>query len=419
MCMISTEIESVSKTKIMVAPNHNNTRQLTVYSNHVANVSNSNAMVLPVPLPQTLQFIDLSEYKDLFEDCAKCFYNPHKMYSLNLSTNSYSMSDSMPLKVFNVGSYQVSLAMNLEQISRVDSRVFELSPGLEQTLQTFYYDKYWGFIICKLNLGPESYHPLAYSHQIIDNKIYIPTRHYHQEVKWADANKWALGTHLDPKQNPLNARNWNENNIDASPMFRTEKLGPASPEANGWGNLVGGEVEGEGGLNGWANIVKESNLDDMSFYSSNQFKTPVSRFESGFSSGSNLSQSEAQYESNSIARMSSRYDNLKKLNNNKHHSPPQSSHRSSQSSSQSSPQSSSLTYKNIADDWSHSIYLMNLNPGLNKHIVQMNSCKEIWDRKTLFDPEKINFNFGRCDNFEKIKIEGSYPNIDLVIPISA
>jgi len=49
----------------------------------------------------------------------------------------------------------------------------------------------------------------------------------------------------------------------------------------------------------------------------------------------------------------------------------------------------------------------------------MNSCKEIWDRKTLFDPEKINFNFGRCDNFEKIKIEGSYPNIDLVIPISA
>ena len=171
MCMISTEIESVSKTKIMVAPNHNNTRQLTVYSNHVANVSNSNAMVLPVPLPQTLQFIDLSEYKDLFEDCAKCFYNPHKMYSLNLSTNSYSMADNMPLKVFNVGSYQVSLAMTLEQISRVDSRVFELSPGLEQNLQTFYYDKYWGFIICKLNLGPESYHPLAYSHQIIDNKI--------------------------------------------------------------------------------------------------------------------------------------------------------------------------------------------------------------------------------------------------------
>lgn len=259
MCMISNEIESVSNTKILVAPNHDKSRQLIVYSNYVSNVSESNAMVLPVPLPQTLQFIDLSKYADLFEDCDKCFYNPYE--SRSFSTNSFNTKDDKPLQVFNVGSYKVSVAMNLEQISKVDSRVFKLSPGLNQVLNTFYYQPYWGFVICKLNSGPESYHPLAYSHQIIDSKIYIPTRHYHKEVEWANVNQWALGTHLDPKQNPLNAKSWTEDNINQSPMFRNEQFGKTSPEANGWINMVGG-----------------IGLDNIEMYSSNQFETPMSRF---------------------------------------------------------------------------------------------------------------------------------------------
>jgi len=385
MCLISTEIESVSNTKILVAPNHNNTRQLTIYSNFVSNVSESNAMVLPVPLPQTIEFINLSGYKNLFEDCANCFYNPNRSYGYG-NVNSYDVEDGKALQVFNVGSYQVSVAMNLEQISRVNSQVFELSPGLNQTLQTFYYQDYWGFIICKLNSGPESYHPFAYSHQIIDNKIYIPTRHYHHEVKWTDVNKWALGTHIDPKQNPFNAKNWNEDNINQSPMFKMEEFGPTSPEVNGWANLVGG-----------------LNYDNIDFYSSQaQFETPTSRF----NQNSYLSQSVSQSNSNSIARMSSRYDNLKKLND---------ANYKQQKLSQSTQSSS---YKNVADDWSHSIYLMNINSQTNKQLAQMNSCKEIWNHSTLFDPEKIKFDFGRCESFEKIKIEGSHSNIDLVIPIS-
>lgn len=389
MCMISNEIESVSNTNILVAPNHDNTRQLTVYSNNVNNISESNAMVLPVPLPQTLQFIDLSEYKDIFEDCAKCFYNPYKTKSLNFSTNSFNTKDDEPLQVFNIGSYKVSVAMNLEQISRVDSRVFKLSPGLAQTLNTFYYQPYWGFVICKLNAGPETYHPLAYSHQIIDSKIYIPTRHYHQEVEWADANQWALGTHLDPKYNPLNKRNWTDDNINQSPMFRTEQFGKTSAEANGWANMVGG---------------MGANMDNIGMYSSNKFETPTSRFENG------QSQTHSQFESNSIARMSSRYDNLKKLND---------SNYSKSTNHPQQKQSKQHAQTAIADDWSHSIYLLNLNPNSNPQIKQMNSCREVWDQQTLFDSEKINFNFGYCNGFTKLKIEGTHPNIDLVIPVSA
>ena len=388
MCLISTEIETVSNTKILVAPNYNNTRQLTVYSNFISNISESNAMVLPVPLPQTLQFINLSGYKNLFEDCAKCFYNPQKSFidSYSVSTNSLNTKDDKPLQVFNIGSYQVSVAMNLDQISRVDSQVFELSSGLSQTLKTFYYQEYWGFIICKLNSGPESYHPLAYSHQIIDNKIYIPTRHYHQEVKWADVNNWALGTHIDPKQNPLNARDWNEDNINQSPMFKTEKFGPTTAESNGWANLVDSNYQ-----------------DNMGNYSTTVFETPTSKFVN------NNDINTTQLDSNFLARMSSRFDNLKKLNDIK---------RGKYEHKNQHNQQTNSAYKKIADDWSHSIYLMNLNPQLNEQLLQMNISREIWDRRSLFDPEKIRFDFGRCDNFFKIKIEGSHPNIDLVIPIS-
>jgi len=35
MCLISTEIQQVSKTNIFVAHNSQNTRQLTIYSNYV------------------------------------------------------------------------------------------------------------------------------------------------------------------------------------------------------------------------------------------------------------------------------------------------------------------------------------------------------------------------------------------------
>lgn len=379
MCLISTEIQKVSKTKILVAPNFDKTRQLTVYSNFVNNISDSNAMVLPVPLPNSVQFIDLRGYPNLFEDCAGCFYNPYRSKSLNFSTNSYNARDDKPLEVFNVGSYQVSLAKSLEQISRVDTRVFKLSSGLKQTLEMFYYQPYWGFIICKLAKGAESYHPLGYSHDIIDNKIYIPTRHYHQEAKWSDVNGWALGLPIDPKANPFSLSTWDDSNIDNSPMFKTEQFGRTAPEVNGW-------------------VGSLSSLGKFDFDSqTNPYSNP---------------NSSDPFASNRLAKMSSRADNLRKLNDK--------NYRTGQNIKGNNTQSNDeYSYKQVADDWSHSIYLLNLNPFTNEQIKQMNSCKEVWDTQSLFDPDKINFDFGYCKNFVKLQIDGTHPNIDLVISASA
>jgi hypothetical protein len=182
MCRISTRIKKVSKTNLFIAPNADKTRQITIYSNLVHNASTNNAMVLPVPLPHTIQFIDLSAYKDLFKNCAKCF-EPKVMRS----EDSFGMKrckgkSTKKLEVFNVGSYTISLATNLAELTDdVDESVFKLSDGLKADLTELYAaEPNWGFIICKLNTGLNDYHPFAYSHDIYDKTVFIPTQHYHE-----------------------------------------------------------------------------------------------------------------------------------------------------------------------------------------------------------------------------------------------
>lgn len=178
MCIISNPIESVSATKILIAPNYKLNRQLTVYSNNVNNTSNNNAMILPVPNPQTIKLHDLSNYTQLFDDCNACFINNTNFGRGNYSTNSTN-SFSLKLPIFNVGSYQASIALSLEDIKRVDSSVFTLSDGCYELLLKEYSNPIFGFIICKLENSQKKYHPFAYSNDIYNNKLFIPTKHYH------------------------------------------------------------------------------------------------------------------------------------------------------------------------------------------------------------------------------------------------
>ena len=62
MCIISKEVNAVSKTKLFASLDDTGTRQLTVYSNQVDTDTSDNAMILPVPNPNTVEFVDLSEY---------------------------------------------------------------------------------------------------------------------------------------------------------------------------------------------------------------------------------------------------------------------------------------------------------------------------------------------------------------------
>ncbi len=180
MCIIANKIESVSKTKIFVATNPTKTKQITIYSNFVNSVVNNNAMILPIPCSKNVDFIDLSNYKHIFTDCQQSFYDP-----TNISTcksKSVSMQNNTKLEIFNIGSYQVSLALNFEQLLNVNEDLCELTEDLKKMLRKSYSESQWGFIICKLKKGSENYHPFAYSHNIVDNKLFIPTKHFHVKL---------------------------------------------------------------------------------------------------------------------------------------------------------------------------------------------------------------------------------------------
>lgn len=179
MCIISAEINDVSDTNIFVAPNHDYTRQLVIYSNKIDNIANNNTMILPVPYPESVDFIDMSDYGHFFEDCNNCFKNTNVILS-----NCYR--DSYNLRVFDVGSYRVSLANNMNDLKRINREVFNIDDDVLDVLKSFYKKNFWGFIICKLKPGNEKYHPFAYSHKMVQDriscKIFIPTRHYHKTL---------------------------------------------------------------------------------------------------------------------------------------------------------------------------------------------------------------------------------------------
>ncbi len=229
MCIISNPIVSVSQTKILVGPNKSLDRQITVYSNEVNNISNSNAMILPVPHPSTVEFIDLTNYKNLFTDLDSVFYTTTSNFTRGGSNLSYGLN-SAQLKVFNVGSYKVSLAMNLADLNRVDNSVFYLSPDCFQLLNSTY-DSTYGFIICKLNMGSEQYHPFAYSHKMIKpGQLFIPTKHYHDHTSYIGRLSF---------DRELNKFGYNPNDIDNSPMFSlTGKISQNKQEADDWSHDI-------------------------------------------------------------------------------------------------------------------------------------------------------------------------------------
>ena len=73
MCIIAHPVDNVGATQIFVAPDASRQNQITVYSNVVNNSTENNSMILPVPYPDTISFVDLSNYPTFFKDCNDCF----------------------------------------------------------------------------------------------------------------------------------------------------------------------------------------------------------------------------------------------------------------------------------------------------------------------------------------------------------
>lgn len=181
MCLISAAVNRVNNTQLLCAVNRNKTRQFTVYANKVDNPTLNNTMILPVPFPQTIKFHNLSDYKRIFNDCDSCF----SVQAMRLEV-SFGMAKKCrggeTLKVVSVGSYQASIANSLDELNLVNPDVFTITNEIKQFLAKHYQSMNFGFIICKLEVGNKDYHPFAYSHDIADQKIFLPTKHFHMHI---------------------------------------------------------------------------------------------------------------------------------------------------------------------------------------------------------------------------------------------
>lgn len=185
MCIINYDAE-VSGTKIFVAPDSKNKNQITVYSNKVKTDIN-NMMILPVPNPNTVKFIDLTKYKNLFLDLSLSFHDPRILGNSQRSDSSHQSY----IEVQSVGSYYASIIPSINHINLIDKTVFGvINPGIIQLLRK-YYSKNYGFVICKLKSGVHEYHPFAYSHKIQDSgKLFVPTRHQHHGEQEENYSHW-------------------------------------------------------------------------------------------------------------------------------------------------------------------------------------------------------------------------------------
>lgn len=181
MCITNGPAE-LSNTRILVIAGTNG-RQLTVYQNS-ADTEIKNAMILPVPTTNGLELVDMTSYKDIFSKLSKYFPTLSRSIYKGFELNS---SDCDTLKIHKVGSYQASIVDSLNDFARVDSS-FRLNPNVKEILATHY--PTFGFIVCQLVEGENDYEPFAYTHHIIDGKVFTPTRHYHGDGPPEKISDW-------------------------------------------------------------------------------------------------------------------------------------------------------------------------------------------------------------------------------------
>jgi hypothetical protein len=181
MCIFNGKVIRVSNTQILVTYSTDGKRQLTVYSNKV-NTADGNAMILPVPHAASVQFHDLSGYPTLFEDCDDCFSS---VVRRSLQAAGWGMTDSYNsrnlLRVHDVGSYRASIVPSFDDFDRLDASVFTLSPAIGDVLRQTYGSEF-GYIVCMLRGGNHTYHPFAYSHNVLGSTLFVPTLHEHGHV---------------------------------------------------------------------------------------------------------------------------------------------------------------------------------------------------------------------------------------------
>ncbi len=201
MCILALPVDLVGATQIFVAPDATKENQITIYSNAINNKNKGNSMILPVPNPDTIKFIDLSDYNDIFKDLSSCFKVYNNTRGMLKSMDSMDgVNNCNKLQVHNVGDYFASIAMSIHDLKmNINQNVFQIDSECLELLSKEYPAERFGFIVCKLddNGKVKNYHPFAYSHKLEyddgnreSGRLFITTKHYHSKGELTTSQKF-------------------------------------------------------------------------------------------------------------------------------------------------------------------------------------------------------------------------------------
>lgn len=192
MCIMASPVVSVSNTRIFAGSAPGTGRQATVYAMAVqlqTRTGKGNAMILPVPVGAegsgSIQLIDLTALPDFFMPLDELFRPRTRSLSKGVSRG---MDDVDDLEVHKVGSYDVSIVPTVDDVKRLNRAVFEVSADTENTLRAGY-PVGFAFLVAQLRESGE-FHPLAYTHPLVNGRLFIPTRHEHGKEPSGQLPKW-------------------------------------------------------------------------------------------------------------------------------------------------------------------------------------------------------------------------------------
>lgn len=177
MCIMAMPVRSVSNTRIFIGRNAD--RQLTIYEMSVELATPGNAMILPVPAESAgdVTLINMEQAPKFFDDLDRVF----QPMTLGMSKGARRSRGVDHLQVHEVGSYLVSIAEGLADLDRLNPEVFQVSPAAMQALGP-HYSRVNGqkhvFIVAQLTESGK-FHPLAYTHPVPAEGLFVPTRHEH------------------------------------------------------------------------------------------------------------------------------------------------------------------------------------------------------------------------------------------------
>ena len=178
MCCFSQPVRSVSQTRIFGRLTNQKSQFIAYQMKYKSDTAN--AMILPIPVRKdanenSIRFIDLSAYPDLFDDLEKGF-PVNQPQGLGETSRSLTRLATDTLKVHKVGGFEASFVPTVGHFANLDPR-FSIARNVWDKIPQ--YGDY-GFVVFRLHKLAGEPHPMAFEFDSrLTDAAFLPTVHIH------------------------------------------------------------------------------------------------------------------------------------------------------------------------------------------------------------------------------------------------